>query len=317
MKIIRCSSISFYFFIHSFTNAQFEETFDYELLPEPINNPTLSAVKEQLFEHGQKIQKVRNSLFELEKKLKFNSTTQNSLPVNDQFSKEMSEPLAYPIDSGIIQKNEVDERSEVYDPKIVEKEIMGVSELIPKKQRIGFYILPFIALQSSDGLDYMHTALQSSMEHEIGFASGWRIGAETNRLFIEGEFSYNRNELKGTAKLANGVPGFSSLSSIGESESFGFMINAGSKFSLNPNTELVFGAGFGGMNQEIGFSLAGFPVPESEKTIFTGQFLGGINYQLAENFRLGARYRWMRVGKMDLFSYRSLHLAELSLGYVF
>ena len=53
------------------------ETFDYELLPEPINNPTLSAVKEQLFEHGQKIQKVRNSLFELEKKLKFNSTTQN------------------------------------------------------------------------------------------------------------------------------------------------------------------------------------------------------------------------------------------------
>jgi opacity protein-like surface antigen len=79
----------------------------------------------------------------------------------------------------------------------------------------------------------------------------------------------------------------------------------------------VFGAGFGGMNQEIGFSLAGFPVPESEKTIFTGQFLAGINYQLAENFRLGARYRWIRVGKMDLFAYRSLHLAELSLGYVF
>jgi len=317
MKIIRYSSVSFYFFFLSFTNAQFEETSLDELSPQPINNPTLSAVKEQLFEHGQKIQNVRNSLIELEKRLNFNSTTYRSLPVNDQLTKEISEPLAYSIDSGIIQKSEVDELSEEYDPKIVEKEKMGVPELIPKKQRIGFYILPFIALQSSDGLDYMHTALQSSMEHEIGFASGWRVGAETNLLFVEGEFSYNRNELKGTAELANGVPGFSSLSSVGESESFGFMINAGSKFSLNPNTQLVIGAGFGGMNQEIGFSLAGFPVPESEQTIFTGQFLGGINYQLAENFRLGARYRWMRVGKMDLFSHRSLHLAELSLGYIF
>jgi hypothetical protein len=71
------------------------------------------------------------------------------------------------------------------------------------------------------------------------------------------------------------------------------------------------------MNQEIGFVLAGFPVPESEHTVFSGQIFAGINHQLAEHFRLGARYRWMRVGKMDLFSYRSLHLAELSLGYVF
>ena len=46
-------------------------------------------------------------------------------------------------------------------------------------------------------------------------------------------------------------------------------------------------------------------------------FFTGINYDMAEYLRIGLRYRWMRVGEMKLFTARELHLAELSLGYVF
>ncbi|MDC0921112.1 hypothetical protein OAQ11_01620 [Opitutales bacterium] len=37
----------------------------------------------------------------------------------------------------------------------------------------------------------------------------------------------------------------------------------------------------------------------------------------SEHFRVGLRYRWMKVEEMALFTARDLHLAELSLGYVF
>lgn len=37
----------------------------------------------------------------------------------------------------------------------------------------------------------------------------------------------------------------------------------------------------------------------------------------SEHFRVGLRYRWMKVEEMTLFTARDLHLAELSLGYVF
>ena len=90
------------------------------------------------------------------------------------------------------------------------------------------------------------------MEHDLGFASGWRVGAETNRLFIEAEFSYNRNELKSrTCKWNSWI--FKSFFGR-ESESFGFMINAGAKYDLSEKIHFLLGAGFGGMNQEIGFT---------------------------------------------------------------
>ena len=38
---------------------------------------------------------------------------------------------------------------------------------------------------------------------------------------------------------------------------------------------------------------------------------------MTEHLRLGLRYRWIRIGEMELFTSRDLHLAELSLGYVF
>ena len=317
MKLKRDYLTIFYFIFSIQIFAQNGEFLDTQNSSESTTNPTFSAVKEQLFEHTQKIQDLRTNLIQLEKKLLSNFSHSNFSEPDNNINTTIAEPLAYPISSTFVQDDKIESSELVITPIVDGHKKMGVTELIPQKTRIGFYILPFIALQGSDGLDYLHSALKANMEHDLGFASGWRVGAETNRLFLEAEFSYNRNELKGRAELANGIPGFSNLSSEGESESFGFMINAGAKYDLSEKIHFLLGAGFGGMNQEIGFTLAGFPVPESEQTIFAAQILGGLNYQLAQNFRIGARYRWMRVSKMDLFAYRSLHLAELSLGYFF
>ena len=313
MKLNRLYLPVFLIVFSSYTLAQYGDEDQLDSLP--YRNPGLSMVREQLTEHSQNIKNVQANLRALEERLQLFPIVPALSLKKDSNVGSLAEPLAYPLVSDLGKSPAV--ISSVLTEQVTTDEKMGVPELVPTKNRVGFYILPFIAIQGSSGLDYMHPTLKSNMEHELGFASGWRVGAETKRLFVEGELFYNRNELKGTAELANGIPGFSTLSSVGESESFGFMVNAGGKFSLSLETEFLLGGGFGGMNQEIGFVLAGFPVPESEHTVFSGQLFAGINHQLAEHFRLGARYRWMRVGKMDLFSYRSLHLAELSLGYVF
>lgn len=313
MKLIHLYLPVFLIVLSIDTLAQYADEDQLDSLP--YRNPGLSMVREQLTEHSQNIKNVQANLRALEERLQLFPNGPALLSKKESIGVLIAEPLAYPLDSDRGQSPT--ELSSVEIKPLITAEKMGVPELVPPKNKVGFYILPFIAIQGSNGLDYMHPTLKSNMEHELGFASGWRVGAETKRLFVEGELFYNRNELKGTAELANSIPGFSSLSSVGESESFGFMINAGAKFSLSLETEFLLGGGFGGMNQEIGFLLAGFPVPEGEQTVFSGQLFAGVNHQLAEHFRLGARYRWMRVGKMDLFSYRSLHLAELSLGYVF
>ena len=313
MKLIKLNISAFImlFSVHAF--AQNGDSVP--RVPNSAESTNLSVVRQQLSKHSQNIKNLRANFRALEERFGLIQSKPLTAPIEDDSRKFMAEPLAYPLDS--VPEEPDWTLSPIQKEPSSELENIDTQEPVSQKRRIGFYILPFIALQGSSGLDYMHPTLKSSMEHELGFASGWRIGAETERLFVEGEFFYNRNELKGTAELTNGIPGFSTLSSVGESESFGFMVNAGAKFSLSSTTELLLGAGFGGMNQEIGFVLAGFPMPESEKTVFANQLFGGVDYQLAEHFRMGLRYRWMRIAKMDLFDHRDLHLAELSLGYVF
>ena len=52
-------------------------------------------------------------------------------------------------------------------------EKMGVAELIPQKTN-WFLCSSFNCTAGSDGLDYLHSALKANMEHDLGFASGWR-----------------------------------------------------------------------------------------------------------------------------------------------
>lgn len=183
-----------------------------------------------------------------------------------------------------------------------------------RPRKLGFYLLPFMALQSSG--NFRSEIFQSEIEQNMGFSSGWKMGVESPHFFIEGEFSYSRNKLKGSVVIPLLPPSFNPIKVDGESEGFGVLLNAGGRFALSDRISILLGAGFGAVNQEIGFDIAS-TLLEEEDTLFTYQLFSGLNYDLSDQFRLGLRYRWMKVGEMNDFSSRDLHLAELSMGYVF
>ena len=176
------------------------------------------------------------------------------------------------------------------------------------KSQIGFYILPFIALQNPGDFAYKSPLGELEIDHDIGFSTGWRVGIEGTHLFLDTEFSYIRNQFKSLQNVA--------LRFEGEAEGFSFLINTGAKIKISERVNFILGGGFGGMNQEIGFDLSS-NLKEEESTLFSYQVFTGINFAMAEHLRVGLRYRWMRVGEMEFFTARDLHLAELSLGYVF
>ena len=181
-------------------------------------------------------------------------------------------------------------------------------------RKLGFYILPFVALQTAG--DFRSQIFQTEIEQDTGFSSGWRIGVESPHFFIESEFSYSRNKLKGSVVIPMLPPSFNPIKADGETEGIGVLLNAGSRFSLSDRISFLVGAGFGVVKQEIGFDIAS-TLLEEEDTLFTYQLFSESNYDLSDRFRLGLRYRWMKVGEMNDFSSRDLHLAELSMGYVF
>ena len=183
-----------------------------------------------------------------------------------------------------------------------------------RPRKLGFYLLPFMALQSSG--DFGSEIFQAKIEQDMGFSSGWRMGVESPHFFIEGEFAYSRNKLKGEVNIPLLPPSFNPINVDGESEGFGVLINAGGRFSLSDQMSVLIGAGFGAVNQEIGFEIAS-SLTEEEDTLFTYQLFSGVNYDFLDHFRLGFRYRWLRLGEMENYSERNLHLAELSMGYVF
>lgn len=188
------------------------------------------------------------------------------------------------------------------------------SNPLSSHRQIGFYVLPFVALQSPG--DFRHKPLDMLIEQEMGFSTGWRVGLQGPHFFIEGELAYSRNKLRGLVDIPGIGPPFSPVKASGESEGFGVLLNAGGNFKLSDQTSLLIGAGFGAVNQEIGFDILG-SLLEEEDTLFTYQIFSGLNYDLSDHFRIGLRYRWMKVGEMEVFSNRGLHIAELSMGYIF
>ena len=181
-------------------------------------------------------------------------------------------------------------------------------------RKLGFYILPFVALQSAG--DFRSQIFQTEIEQDTGFSSGWRIGVESPHFFIESEFSYSRNKLRVLLLFLCFHLLLIQLKQMEKRRGLEFYLMPGVVFHCQIECPFLVGAGFGVVKQEIGFDIAS-TLLEEEDTLFTYQLFSGLNYDLSDQFRIGLRYRWMKVGEMNDFSSRDLHLAELSMGYVF
>jgi len=183
----------------------------------------------------------------------------------------------------------------------------------------GFYILPFIALQGASNLDTNFFRSDITIDQKVGFSSGWRMGHKWKNFFVEGDFSYIRNDFKDlsgpsvAAIIASGRP-LGSFS--GEAQGYGAMFNVGTSFELGASASVFCGVGGGPFRQEMEFKWED-KIVDDEQSVFASQLFSGINFYPSSHMLVGLRYRWLMMGKMDKFSDRDLHLMELSLGYIF
>ena len=172
---------------------------------------------------------------------------------------------------------------------------------------IGFYILPFIGIQTTNDLKWSSIGGVFDIEESEGMNAGLRLGYDWRNFFADFQVSYFQNDMKSINI---------SLDFSGETEGMGVHISAGGRVHFNEYITGVLGAGIGGVDQDISFQLAGLAVEESD-FLFSYQIFAGLELRPIDYLVIGLRYRWMGVEEMEMFSARNHHLAELAVGYVF
>ena len=201
--------------------------------------------------------------------------------------------------------------------KVQSNEILNQESIRRNPFRIGYYFLPFLGLQSSGELEWspkvpsVSGTVQLPIKQKMGIASGWRMGKQWNYFFVDGEFTYFRNELADSMNVMG-----ASLPIEGDTEGYSVFLNAGLRFNILAKVDWLFGAGTGYLSQEFDFTSSGL-TEESESSSWTYQIFSGLNFYASEHLLFGVRYRWVGIKEMNDFSSQDMHLAELSLGYVF
>ncbi len=172
----------------------------------------------------------------------------------------------------------------------------------------GFYVLPFVGMQSSTNLDWHYaTGAPLEIDFKNGLSTGLLLGYNWYDIFAEFLISYQRNDLKGTNP---------SFNIIGEIEGLGFHLSSGGRINFNESFSGIAGIGVGGIRQKLDLSWSGYPIGDTDFLFSSNVFLG-IEFMPTEHLVLGLRYRWVLIDEMDLFSKRYLNSLELSGGYLF
>lgn len=171
----------------------------------------------------------------------------------------------------------------------------------------GFYILPFVGMQSSTDIGWSTFGGSVEINLKNGLSNGLRLGYNWYDLFAEFQFSYQRNDLKGTNP---------SFNIIGDIEGIGFYLTSGGRINFNEFFSGILGIGVGGIKQEFNLSWFGYPIGDTD-FLFSSHVLFGIEFRPIDHLILGLSYRWILIDEMDQFSKRYLNSIELSAGYHF
>ena len=193
-------------------------------------------------------------------------------------------------------------------PTKVQKKSPSDSYVRSPSTGLGFYILPFAGLQSSNYLKF-NTVLggELDIDEKIGFNTGVRIGYNFKNLFTDLQLSHFRNSFKENS---------GSFLVNGESTGAGIHISFGGRFDLNHYSSFYLGGGVGGVDHDVSLHLLGNYVSDTNFA-FSSQLFTGFEFRPSEYVVLGARYRWSRLEGTGLFSAKQLHLLDFSLGHIF
>ena len=176
-----------------------------------------------------------------------------------------------------------------------------------KSDLIGFYVLPFIGVLTSENLNWKSIIGDLEIDEELGLSTGLLIGYEGRNFFSDIQVFYFQNRMKSIS-----LP----LSFSGESEGVGIYFSGGGKFHLSQFISYSIGAGVGGVSQHMSFSLSGISVKEKD-FVMSYQLFTGVEFRPVDYISIGMRYRWINIKEMKLFSDHYLHLLELRLGFLF
>jgi len=171
----------------------------------------------------------------------------------------------------------------------------------------GFYILPFVGIQSSTDVEWRALGGPVEIGLKNGLSTGLRLGYNWYDLFAEFQFSYQRNDLKSINPSFNIVGGI---------EGLGVYLSSGGRINFNESFSGIAGIGVGGIRQELNLSWSGYPIGDTD-FLFSSNVLLGLEFRPIDHLVLGLRYRWILIDNMDLFSKRYLSSFELTAGYLF
>jgi opacity protein-like surface antigen len=162
-------------------------------------------------------------------------------------------------------------------------------------------------MQTTNNLEWKSSGGVFEIEESLGLSAGLRLGYDWKNFFADFQLSYFYNEMKSI-----NVP----LVFLGETDGLGFHLSGGSRIHFNDYFAGLLGGGLGGVDQESSFLLSGISVEEKD-FLFSYQIFAGFELRPIDHLIIGIRYRWLRIQEMEIFSNREMHLAELSVGYVF
>jgi opacity protein-like surface antigen len=203
------------------------------------------------------------------------------------------------------ENKEPDQGFEPDDVYEQEKDSSGFEEI--KSIKEGYYIIPFFGVLMSNELEWESFGGEWEIDAASGVSGGVRFGYNLRNFFADVQISYFKNELKSI-----NLP----LPFSGEVDGVGYHFSGGGRFNFSELFAVTGGMGFGGVRQDVSFLLYGNSVNE-KKSLFSTQLFAGLEYRPFKDMIIGLNYRLLLIQGMDSFNFRSLHLAELSAGYVF
>ena len=170
------------------------------------------------------------------------------------------------------------------------------------------YLMPFIGFSKANRLKWKVPSTNSKfdVEQSSGFVAGAEMGYQWDFFFTSLVFHYSQSKLD---SIDLGGP---TMSFVGKEHLFGGAISEGFSLSLGEKWSISPSVGIGFMFQDYSALLASTFDHNDFDFTTTYNFSTSISFYPKDNLLIGLGYTYMRVGELDFYTSRDLHVLRLS-----
>ena len=226
----------------------------------------------------------------------------DSVPEPQNFSSGIPDPMSE--ENWQSDVDEVPSYPGISEQHFAFEQSLNEEEVDSKAKRL--HIRPFLGLMMTNELKVRPSSLGDwDIEGDTGVSGGLCMGYELKNFFAEFQLSYFQQDLKIQ------IPGTKTTLS-GEVDGVGLHLSGGGLIHFSEFLVGVGGMGIGSIRQEVSLD----PIKEKD-SLFSAQIFTGLECRPSQDISIGLRYRWLLVKQLNYISDHSMHLAELSAGYLF